>query len=170
MNEEEKEQQPDKDFSHQRALREARNTAPEKKGLEAKIANELMELIENGHKTTAFILAFLLATLSDFADFFGVPSIPLIGDILDLATGGILTLFFWNIGGFVKIKVKIFTLGASLFELLPFFFNDIVPTYILGVILSWHIVSKEARNAEEHMDAVQEKGGEIAHEELEYNE
>lgn len=124
---------------------------------EAQLAEELTELIENGHKTTAFLLAFLLAAISDFADFFVLPALPLIGDALDLFTAGVLTIFFWHIGGFIKIKVRLFVWGASFFELLPFGINDIVPTYVLGVVLAWHIVNKTAKEAEGNMKALEEK-------------
>lgn len=131
---------------------------------ESQVAGELAELIENGHKTTAFFLALLLAVISDFADFFVLPALPLVGDALDLFTGGALTIFFWHIGGFIKIKVRLFVWGASLFELLPFGINDIVPTYVLGVVLAWHIVNKTAKEAEDKMKALEEKPERISDE------
>lgn len=171
MDEENEEQQNNEEFAYQQALRRERSKKAEKKEeFEAKVAGGLMELIENGHKTIAFALAFLLAVISDFADFFALPALPLVGDALDLFTAGALTIFFWNIGGFVKVKVRLFTWGASLFELLPFGINDVVPTYILGVILAWHIVSKEAKKAEEQLGALEENVGEAANEEFEENE
>lgn len=171
MDEENEEQQNNEEFAYQQALRRERNKkAEEKEGFEAKVAEGLMELIENGHKTIAFALAFLLAVLSDFADFFVIPALPLAGDALDLFTGGVLTLFFWNIGGFVKIKVRLFVWGASAFELLPLIVNDVVPTYVLGVIMAWHIVHKEAKKAGGQLLALEEKSGETGDEELEESE
>ena len=64
-----------------------------------------MKLIENKHRTTAFALAFILAIFSDFSDIatellgFIIPIVNEIPDtIIDLATGGALTLFFAQIG------------------------------------------------------------------------
>ena len=136
-----------------RARASSRSNANPLKTIQGKGAEEWLELIENGHKTVAFILALLLAVISDFADYFIIPALPLIGDSLDLVTGGILTVFFWNIGGFIKLKVRLLVWAATLFELLPFVANDLVPTYILGVVLAWHIVDKEAKRAGEQMES-----------------
>jgi len=112
----------------------------------------LLELIENGHKTVALILALLLAIISDFADWFGIPAIPLVGDSLDLITGGILTIFFWHIGGFIKWRVRLIQWGMTFFELLPFGLNDLFPSFTVGVLVAWHIIHKEAKQAEEQME------------------
>lgn len=143
---------------HAQGLRQARaSSRPNVNTLEmvqGKGAEKLLELIENGHKTISFVLALLLAIISDFADYTVIPALPIIGDSLDLVTGGILTIFFWHIGGFIKWRVRLLVWAATLFELLPFVANDLVPTYVLGVVLAWHIVNKEAGRAEEQMESM----------------
>lgn len=97
--------------------------------------------------TAIFLLAFLVAIISDIADILIVGAIPLVGDTLDLATGGILTFLFWNIGGRKKIT-RILPIASMLFEFLPFGFNDLLPTYTVEVIFTWYMIRKEERAGE----------------------
>lgn len=160
------EETPEQEIEHERGLRTARQKISGKLGknikggLSAKVAGELMKLIENKHKTTAFALAFILAIFSDFSDIatellgFIIPIVNEIPDtIIDLITGGALTLFFFQIGGHIRIKVWLIQLAATVFELIPFLIiNDIFPTYTLGVMYAFHLVNKKARGAEAQLE------------------
>ena len=88
--------------------------------------------------TVTFVLAFLVAVFSDLADIFVIGAIPIVGDALDAATGAILAALFLSIGGRR-------TIGATLFEFLPFGITDIMPTFTLEVIYTWYMVTKENR-------------------------
>ncbi len=136
------------------SLRRERIKTNRSESLQLKGAEKLLELIENGHKTTAILIALVLAIISDFADLSLIPAIPIVGDFLDIITGGILTVFFWHIGGFIKWKVRFIQWGMTAFELLPFVLNDLFPSFTIGVLLAWHIINKEAKNAEEQMEAL----------------
>ncbi|MEK7066748.1 MAG: hypothetical protein AAB949_00010 [Patescibacteria group bacterium] len=156
----------EQEIEHEKGLRAARQKISDKLsgkikgGVSTKVAGGLMKLIENKHRTTAFALAFILAIFSDFSDIatellgFIIPIVNEIPDtIIDLATGGALTLFFAQIGGGIKIKIWIIQLAATVFELIPFLIiNDIFPTYTLGVIYAFHLVNKKAREAEAQLE------------------
>lgn len=156
------EEASEQEVEHERGLRAARQKISGKldksikSGVSAKVTGELMKLIENKHRTTAFALALMLAIFSDFSDIFTellgfvFPIANEIPDtIIDLATGGALTLFFAQIGGGIRIKIWIIQLAATAFELIPFLIiNDIFPTYTLGVIYAFYLVHKKAREAE----------------------
>lgn len=85
---------------------------------------------ESNISDTEFIIMFFIAGLNDLADWLVIGSIPIIGDILDLATSGILGIWlFFKRGG------KMGNIGAigiaTIIELIPF--GDILPSYTAAV-------------------------------------
>lgn len=99
--------------------------------------------------TVTFVLALLVAVISDLADVLVIGAIPLVGDALDAATGAILGALFLSIGGKRKFKRLLPSLAATLFEFLPFGITDIMPTYTIEVIITWYMVQKENRASEQ---------------------
>ena len=170
-------EQSDQEMEHERGLRAARQkisgklSVNAKGGINTKVSGELIKLIENKHKIVAFVLAFMLAIFSDFSDIFTelmgfvFPAVNEIPDtIIDLATGGALTLFFIQIGGHIRIKIWLIQLSATVFELIPFIIiNDVFPTYTLGVIYAFYIIHKKGSEAEAQLEAGEQ--GEVVGEE-----
>lgn len=103
--------------------------------------------VSSENHTVTFVLAFLVAVFSDLADIFVIGAIPLVGDVLDAATGAILAALFLSIGGRRKIKRLIPVAGATIIEFLPFGITDIMPTFTLEVIYTWYTTQKEKQQA-----------------------
>lgn len=148
MNEENEEQQNEEDFGRQ--LRRDRVREEQESSLESEEEGAGQIAPPSDH-TVIFVLAFLVAIFSDVADFLIVGAIPGVGDALDLATGTLLTFLFLGIGGRQKKWRSFMSIGAALFEFLPFGINDLVPTYVLEVVVTWYMVKKEERQAEEQL-------------------
>ena len=104
-------------------------------------------VVSSENHTVTFVLAFLVAVFSDLADIFVIGAIPLVGDVLDAATGAILAALFLSIGGRRKIKRLIPVAGATIIEFLPFGITDIMPTFTLEVIYTWYTTQKEKQQA-----------------------
>jgi len=134
----------EQEIQHQQSLRTAR-AAAQKQAVNLKnseVVGRLSALAANKNKTAIFIIGLILKGMSDIADWFGVPAIPLVGDMLDLATGGISVMLSLSLKGNLKNKSLLRGLGAMLFELLPFGINDLVPTYVLENLWTWHTANK----------------------------
>ena len=151
-------EQSDQEMEHERGLRAARKKTTAENIENMEVPEELTELAENGNHTAAFVITLLADVISDIADWFGIPAIPIIGDILDLATGGISLMSFLQIKGGVRIKaVLIGSVVPTLFELLPFGINDLFPSYIVGGLISVFMVYKRVRLAKEKIEAIKQK-------------
>lgn len=72
-----------------------------------------------------YLLALLIAVANDGIDYLGVGSLPVAGDVLDLASSALL---FPLIGGYEPF--------LTLAELIPGV--DLLPTYTVLVLWSWH--------------------------------
>lgn len=119
--------------------------------------DELAATAHNKNKSVVFLLSILLKGLSDFADWFGLPALPLVGDILDLATGGVSILSYLSLSGAAKKRGIIRSIGALIFELLPFGVNDLVPTYVIEGIWTRFTTIKLANQAEEQLEEIKKK-------------
>ncbi len=119
-----------------------------------KIAPELVqkmeEAIAKGNDTVMFILLFMLAATNDFLDYLVIGSIPFIGDFVDITTTIILTIVLWNIGGFIKWKVRIMIWAATAIEIIPG--GDIVPFYTLSMFYGWHKIKELAESGEKGLE------------------
>lgn len=126
-----------------------------------RVAIKLNKLIEQGHDTTAFGIAIILACLKDGVDigldFIVVGEIPILGQLPGLFISAILMYFLWGKGWFNTTKVKILLWGVGLvFDNLPLLINDL-PMTVLTVFMAWHVVRKRARKAEENMQELNKK-------------
>lgn len=119
--------------------------------------DELAATAHNKNKSVVFLLSILLKGLSDFADWFGLPALPLVGDILDLATGGVSILSYLSLSGAARKKGILRSIGALVFELLPFGINDLVPTYVIEGIWTRFTTIKLANQAEEQLEEIKKK-------------
>lgn len=147
------------EIEYEQGLRQARSqkekTDVETEEMPQEALDELAATANNKNKVVMFVLSLLLKGLSDFADWFGLPSIPLVGDILDLATGGVSILSYLSLSGVAKRKGIMRSIGALVFELLPFGINDLVPTYVIEGIWTRFTTMKLARQAEEQLEGIQ---------------
>lgn len=72
-----------------------------------------------------YLLALIIGGANDIVDYLGVGSLPVAGDVLDLASSAIL---FPLIGGYEPF--------LTLSELIPGV--DLLPTYTVLVLWAWH--------------------------------
>lgn len=126
-----------------------------------RVAVKLNKLIEQGHDTTAFGIAIILACLKDGVDigldFIIIGEIPILGQLPGLFISATLMYFLWGKGWFNTTKVKVLLWGLGLFvDNLPLLINDI-PMTVLTVLMAWHVVRKRARKAEENMQELSKK-------------
>lgn len=128
-------------INDEQALEESEGSL-EQKGAEG----ELTEPPKN--HTPTFVLAFLVAGVSDLADIFVIGAIPVAGDVLDAVTGAVLASLFLVIGGKRKMRKLAATGVATIIEFLPFGITDILPTYTLQVLYAWHTTRKENQTQE----------------------
>lgn len=149
---------------NERALRQARAASPagERASSETEEASseEMEELAATAHnkdKSVVFLLSLLLKGLSDFADWFGLPALPIVGDILDLATGGVSIFSYLSLSGVARKKGIMRSIGALIFELLPFGINDLVPTYVIEGIWTRFTTIKLANQAEEQLESIKKE-------------
>lgn len=151
--------------SNERALRQARISSAKDEGAgdagaeetPQETLDELSATASNKHKSVMFLLSILLKGLSDVADWFGLPSIPLVGDILDVATGGISIFSYLSLSGAAKKKGILRSIGALIFELLPLGVNDLVPTYVIEGVWTRITTIRLANQAEEQLEKIKEK-------------
>lgn len=127
----------------------------------AKVAAKLNQLIAQGHDTTAFGVAIILACLKDGVDIgldlIVIGEIPILGQLPGLFISATLMYFLWGKGYFNTTKVKIILWGLGFFaDNLPFLINDL-PMTVLTVLMAWHVVRKRARKAEENMQELSKK-------------
>lgn len=151
--------------NNERALRQARAISANAESADAagteemsqEALEELNATAHNKNKSVMFLLSILLKGLSDLADWFGLPAIPLVGDILDLFTGGVSVFAYLSLHGPAKKKGIMRSIGALIFELLPFGINDLVPTYVIEGIWTRFTTIKLANQAEEQLERVKKK-------------
>ncbi|MEK7493960.1 MAG: hypothetical protein AAB630_02255 [Patescibacteria group bacterium] len=146
--------------NNERVLRQERATNKDAAGAEEmsqEAQDELAATAHNKNKSVVFLLSILLKGLSDFADWFGLPALPLVGDILDLATGGVSIFSYLSLSGVARKKGIIRSIGALVFELLPFGINDLVPTYVIEGIWTRFTTMKLANQAEEQLEEIKKK-------------
>lgn len=150
--------------NNERALRQARAASATDEGapagteeMSSEALEELNATANNKNKSVVFLLSILLKGLSDLADWFGFPALPLVGDVLDLATGGISIFSYLSLSGTARKKGIIRSIGALLFELLPFGINDLVPTYVIEGIWTRFTTIKLANQAEEQLESIKKE-------------
>jgi hypothetical protein len=126
-----------------------------------RVAVKLNKLIEDGHDTTAFFIAIILASFKDCVDlgldlFFLIGEIPILGQLPGLFISATLMYFLWGKGWLNKTKIKIIWWVFGLFfDNLPLL-NDI-PMTVFTVLIAWHVVRKKAGQAEEDLEKLSEK-------------
>lgn len=121
--------------------------AEEDSSLQSEQTEEIPGVPPKSH-TVVFVLAFIIAVLSDLADIFIIGAIPLVGDALDAVTGAALSVLFLSIGGRRKFKRVMPSVVATLIEFLPFGITDVMPFYTIEVIVTWFMVQKENQTQE----------------------
>lgn len=126
-----------------------------------KLAGKLNQLIAQGHDTTAFSIALLLAALKDGVDIgldflFLAGEIPLVGQLPGVFISATLAYFLWGKGWFntTKIKIVIWVLGLFI-DNMPMV-NDL-PMTVLTVLWAWHIIRERAQHAERNLGTLGEK-------------
>jgi len=141
-------------------LRQARaqkeNTDVETEEIPQETQDELAAAANNKNKSVVFVLSILFKTISDLLDWFGL-SFPIVGDALDIATGAISIFAYLSLSGAARKRGIIRSVGALLFELLPFGINDLIPTYVIEGIWTRFTTIKLANQAEEHLERMKEK-------------
>ena len=146
-------------------------------GAAARVARKLNKEIEEGHETTAFMIAIALAAAKDVVDLVLdlvlIGEIPILGQIPGYFLSAALTYFLWGKGMFKRTKIRIAYYALSLFfDNLPLFNN--LPINTLMVIYAWHVVRKRAREAENELGDLKQKTGkeleELEGEEMELEE
>lgn len=133
--------------------------------LSVKISGKLNEEIAQGHDTTAFTIAIMMAAAKDSMDLayagvaWFIQAFPGVGQILvvvaapiKIAVGGLLTLslqyFLFRKGFLKKVRIRIYYwVFGFLFDNLPAF--DALPIQTLMVIVAWRTVRKRAEKAQE---------------------
>lgn len=139
----------------ERASTTNKEAAPE---MPQETIDELTAAASNKNKFVMFFLSIFLKALSDLADWFAIPSLPIIGDILDVVTGGISVFSYLSLSGVARRKGIVRSIGSSLFELLPFVVTDLVPTYVIEGIWTWHTTKKMAKKAEGELGQIKNGG------------
>jgi hypothetical protein len=129
--------------------------------LAQRAAGKLNQLIAQGHDTTAFGIAIILACLKDGVDigldFIVIGEIPILGQLPGIFISASLMYFLWGKGWFNTTKVKILLWGLGMFfDNLPFLVNDL-PMTVLTVFMAWHIVRERAKKAEEDLGELSKK-------------
>jgi len=114
--------------------------------ISAPVLRKMMKAVED-KDTWVWPFAIGLALLNDFIDILVIGSIPFLGDIIDITTGFILFMFLFNIGGHIRIKVRVAIILANFFEFIPFV--DFIPVWTICILYAWHIVRKRGKKAEE---------------------
>ncbi|KXB08618.1 hypothetical protein AKJ56_00710 [candidate division MSBL1 archaeon SCGC-AAA382N08] len=123
----------------------------------AKGTVERMEkAVDKGNDTATFVILIIMALANDFSDWLIIGSIPVLGDIVDVFTGLVLTMFLWNVGGFIKWKVRGIIWICSGLELIPMV--DILPTFTISVLWAWYKVRKHAKEGESGLEILSKKG------------
>lgn len=146
---------------HQLRLKDAMDAEKSVQGAAQRIAGKLNQLIAQGHDTTAFSIALLLAALKDGVDIgldflFLAGEIPLVGQLPGVFISATLAYFLWRKGWFnsTKIKIVIWVLGLFI-DNMPLI-NDL-PMTVLTVLWAWHIVRQRAQEAEKNKGELHEK-------------
>ncbi len=125
-----------------------------------KVAAKLNQLIAEGHDTTAFGIAIILAIIKDglmdwALDFIIVGEIPILGQLPGIFLSAVLFYFMYGKGMFrgkIFARITLFFIADNL----PFFINN-APITTLGVLYAWRNVRRKAREAEEHMKELSKK-------------
>ncbi len=125
-----------------------------------RVARKLNKLIEDGHDTTAFLIAILLAAFKDCVDLglnlFLIGLFPILGQLPGLFISATLMFFLWGKGWFNKTKIKIiWWVFGIFFDNLPLL--NTMPMTVFTVLMAWHVVRKKARKAEEDLEKIKEK-------------
>jgi hypothetical protein len=109
------------------------------------LVNRMVKAVDD-KKSWVWPLVLGMALLNDFLDFLAIGSVPMLGDLIDILTGLVLFMFLFDIGGMIRLKVKIAIFIASFFELIPFV--DLVPIWTICILWAWYIVRKKGNAAE----------------------
>lgn len=116
------------------------------------LQEELEKAVEDGNSVKLF-LAVAFAFMVDATMFF-VGLVPFLGLFAAPMVAGffalVLTIMFWNIGSFIKWKVRGVLYAASFFEAIPFV--NLVPFYTLCTLYAIHVIKKHAREAAEALE------------------
>lgn len=146
---------------HQLRLKDAMDAEKFVRKTALRVAIKLNQLIAQGHETTAFSIALLLAALKDGVDIgldflFLAGEIPLVGQLPGMFISATLFYFLWGKGYFnsTKVRIVIWTLGIFI-DNLPVA-NDL-PMTILTVFWAWHVVRGRAWDAEKNLKELNEK-------------
>lgn len=124
------------------------------------IAQKMTKALED-KQSWVWPVAYALAIFNDFGDILIIGSIPILGDTFDIFCVVTLTIFFYNIGGMIKwkIRVVIWTTGGIETILGVLILPEMMPFWILCVWYARHQVNKRAELA--NMGLGQLKRGKI---------
>lgn len=141
--------------------RERKIYVPISYNLKAKVAGYITQSITKAiedKESWVWIFVFALALYNDGLDILLIGSIPIIGDFLDLFTGMILTALLWNIGGYVKTKIKVVIWTAWLAETLLgiLILPEFLPFWTMAMLWAYIKVSKRAELAREAQEELKQ--------------
>lgn len=124
-------QAEDRDFERQIRLEEERAKDERREGEMARRVSKRLMRIRNSipHVGSAEggLMSFV-AVVADIIDYLVVGSIPIVGDILDVAVWFMIAIWVWSRG----IKRPTAAMFSGIIELIPF--GDLLPTFI-GMVL-----------------------------------
>lgn len=115
-----------------------------------RITRAMTKAVEDGD-SWVWPFAFLLAAFNDGIDLLAIGAIPILGDALDATASIILTGLLWNIGGFIKWKVRGLVWLAAIMEIvlglviIPEFF----PFWIVCIAWAYWKVKEQSEIAKE---------------------
>jgi hypothetical protein len=117
------------------------------------VVQRMMKAIED-KQTWAWPFAIGIALFNDFLDLLVIGSIPIIGSLIDILTGLILFMFLFNIGGHIRLKVRIIIFLANFLELIPFV--GFIPIWGISILWAWYRVHQKGEIAEEGLRKLKE--------------
>lgn len=115
------------------------------------IGQKLFKEMQDG-KSSALFFSVLLAVLVDFIDFLIIGQVPVVGTAIKLIATISLTVILWNVGGFIKWKVRFLLWGGTVLEIIPLVAT--LPIYTLSIIWAYFRIKKKAEEAEEDVNNI----------------
>ncbi len=83
-------------------------------------------------------LVFLIGGFNDLVDFGIIGTIPIFGDVLDIATSAVLIPFMFSLGGMLRIKLTILAVLVSLLEFIPLPVIEILNLWTVALLWGYY--------------------------------
>ncbi len=133
------------------------------------IAEKMEQAIMRGHNFVPFLILLVIAVAKDACDALVICQTPGVNQILDVVVTGILLVVLHDIGGHIRIKVRVMIFIVSAFEFIPLV--GALPGYTISVFYAWHKVRKMAESGEEGLEQIKrgKLDGEL-HEQFAYDD